>query len=260
MQRWLNSNHRISATLAAVTALAIAAMLVGVVASVPADAQAPPPADVAATCGDLAVLSIPEGPRAVEAAESLRSRGAPNPAGIEDALDVIVAAADPATASPDVAMVDAALATLQSYYGGPCADLDRCGFIVQIAGNDDAVGAEAARLLRRIETPAPPGIDAALALIAGDITESPFHADVAEARAQVLDYYPCGAAGEGSETEEEGTEGGAPEETESEGTLAFTGGSTASLAALGITLVAGGALVLQARRRLDSATEPATER
>lgn len=255
--------------------LTLAAVITSLVLSVvavarPAGAQAPPPADVAATCGDLAVMSIPEGPFAVEAAESLRSRGAPNPAGIDAALDVIVAAADPDTESPSVADVDAALATLNDYYGGPCAGLDRCGFIVQIAGNDPAAAAEAAHLLRRIETPSPPGIDAALALIAGDVTESPFHADVSEARAQVLDYYPCptggtgGSEGEGSEgegSEGEGSEGGGAEAggTEGGGGLAVTGSSTASLTAVGAALVIGGGLVLHTRRRLVDA-DPETSR
>ena len=188
------------------------------------------PGDVAATCGDLNVLLIPEGPRAIEAAESLRARGAPNPPGIDAALDVIVAAADFSSDSPPLDQLDAALATLNGYFGAVCASLDRCAFINQIAAGDT----EAARLLRRIETPSPPGIDAALALVAGEIDESPFHASVAEARQQILDYYPCGASTDGSGSG-----------------LAFTGSSaTAPLAALGAGLSAAGAGLLRSRRRL----------
>ncbi len=204
-----------------------------------------PPGDLAATCGDLAVLSIPEGPFAVEAAESLRARGAPNPPGIEAALDVIVAAADFGSPSPPFAEVDAALATLDGYFGGLCSNLDRCAFVIQIAGTDAAAAAQAARLLRRIETPSPPGIDAALALIAGDITESPFHSSVAEARDQILDYYPCGVAA-GSDGDGDGNTDGPGDD----GGLAFTGTSTAPLAALGLALLAAGAGTLHARRRL----------
>lgn len=233
--------------LAAATVLIAAICLIA--AETSAEAQAPPPADVAATCGDLAVMSIPEGPRAVEAAESLRSRGAPNPPGIEAALDVIVAAADFDTESPPVADVDAALATLNDYYGGACAGLDRCGFIAQIAGNDDASAAEAARLLRRIETPAPPGIDAALALIAGDVSESPFHESVAEARTQVLGYYPCGIGGGATGGGGEGAGGETGGETGG-GELALTGSSTTLLGAIGAALVALGAIAQLIRRRL----------
>ena len=188
------------------------------------------PTDVAATCGDLAVLLIPEGSRAVEAAENLRARGAPNPPGIEAALDVVVAAADFSTDSPPLDQIDSALATLDGYFGGACANLDRCAFVAQIAAADEPGSAEAARLLRRIETPSPPGIDAALALIAGEIDESPFHSNLSEARQQILDYYPCG-----------GDNGG----------LAFTGTSaTVPLAMFGAALVLSGAGILTARRRL----------
>ncbi|KAG1647760.1 hypothetical protein GQR58_030341 [Nymphon striatum] len=210
----------------------------------PADTPIPVPgvpSDVAGTCGDLNVLSIPEGPFAIEAAESLRARGAPNPPGIEAALDVIVAAADFSSPTPPpLDQIDAALATLGSYYGGVCDNIDRCAFVNQIAGSDDAAAAEAARLLRRIETPSPPGIDASLALIAGDIDESPFHANVAEARQQILDYYPCGASTDDATTDDDGRP-----------VLAFTGSSaTAALSALGAGLLASGAGLLHSRRRL----------
>jgi len=197
------------------------------------------PADVAATCGDLNVLSIPEGPFAIAAAESLRARGAPNPSGIEAALDVIVAAADFANESPPLAEIDAALATLQAYFGGACANLDRCVFVTQIGGTDAAAAVEAARLLRRIETPSPPGIDAALALIAGDIDDSPFHDNVAQAVAQIVSYYSCGdgaGADDGGSTTDDG--------------LAFTGSTTVPVALLGVALMTSGAGVLSARRRL----------
>lgn len=208
----------------------------------PCDLDAPPtprpgqPSDVAATCGDLAVLSIPEGPFAIEAAESLRARGAPNPPGIENALDVIVAAADFSATPPSLTEIDAAVAALNDYFGGACATIDRCLFVDQIAGND-AASADAARLLRRIETPSPPGIDAALALIAGDIAESPFHDNADQARDQVLNYYPCGDPGS----------------TGSGGQIAFTGSATGPLAALGFTMVAAGAAAMLARRRLLAA-------
>jgi hypothetical protein len=192
--------------------------------------------DGAATCGDLAVLSIAEGPLAVEAAQNLRQRGAANPPAIEAALDVMIAAADFGTGSPPLAEIDAALATLDGYFGGVCANIDRCAFVNQIAGTDAAVSAEVAGLMRRIETPSPPGIDAALALIAGDIDDSPFHDTVAQAREQVLSYYPCGG-------NNNATGGG----------LAFTGSlATAPLALLGTALVTSGAAMLHARRRLLS--------
>ena len=194
------------------------------------------PGDVPATCGDLAVLSIPEGPFAVEAVQSLRQRGAPNPPGVEAALDVVIAAADFGTGSPSPAEIDAALATLDGYFGDVCANIDRCAFVNQVAGTDAAASAEAARLLRRIETPSPPGIDAALALIAGDIDDSPFHDTVAQARDQILSYYPCGGRAEGSGRG-----------------LAFTGSSaTTPLALLGVALVTSGAAALHARRRILS--------
>lgn len=193
------------------------------------------PSDVAGTCGDLSVLSTLGGSSAVEAAESLRARGAPNPPGIEAALDVIVAVAGFTSPAPSAEQVDAAFATLDGYFGGICSSLDRCVFVNQIAGSDDAASAEAARLLSRIETPAPPGIGAALALISGEIDESPFHTNVAEARQQILDYYPCGAS-----TDDDGRP-----------VLAFTGSSaTAPLALLSAGLVAAGAGVLRSRRRL----------
>jgi len=213
----------------------------------PCDAGAPTtpapgvPTDIAATCGDLAVLSIPEGRFAIAAAESLRARGAPNPPGIEAALDTIVQAANFDSAAPPLAEIDAALATLSSYFGGACNSLDRCAFVNQIAGTDSAAAGEAARLLRRIETPSPPGIDAALALIAGDIAESPFHDTVAQARDQVISYYPCGNTGVAGGADGSGSG------------LAFTGSSlTAPLAAFGVALLASGAGIMRARRRVTT--------
>jgi len=198
------------------------------------------PADVAATCADLAVLSIPEGPFAIEAAENLRASGAPNPGGIEAALDVIVAAADFDTPTPSAGEIDAALSTLQGYFGGACASIDRCALVNQIVAASSDESARAAGVLRRLETPSPPGIDAALALIAGDVSDSPFHATVAAARDQIAGYYPCGNE----------TDGG----TGDDGGLAFTGtSSTTPLAALGLGLLAAGAGLLTIRRRIDRA-------
>ena len=240
LRRKTQRNSLAASALAVAMTLAVAAAAVVTSAGFAPSASAQSNQEIAETCGDLAVLGIPEGPFAVEAAENLRARGAPNPPGIDAALDVIVAAANFDTPSPPVADVDAALATLDAYYGGPCANIDRCTFVTQIGGSDEAAAAQAAHLLRRIETPSPPGIDAALALIAGDVDESPFHANVAEARQQVLDYYPCDAGGGEAGGDTGGGDGGE---------LAFTGSTTAPLAVLGIALLAAGAGTLHAASR-----------
>lgn len=177
-------------------------------------------------CADLNVLGIPEGPRAAAAAERIRAAGSPNPPGIENALDVLVAFSDFSNpVPPSLDQADAAYQTLLDYFGGVCNDIDRCPLVeLAVAGSPDS--AAAAGLLRRLETPSPPGIDASLALIAGEIQESPFHNSVAEAVQQIDDYYSCTK-------------------------LAITGSTSVfPLASLGVSLIALGGFTLIGRRRL----------
>ena len=182
------------------------------------------PANIVELCADLSVLGIPEGPRAIAAAERVRAFGAPNPDVIDDALDVIIGFAQGTRPGADA---DSAVGVLFDFYADDCGNIDRCPLVSAVVGANVDEATEAASLLRRLETPSPPGIDAALALIAGEIDESPFHNSVAEAKQQINDYYMCV-------------------------TLAFTGPSSAApLAATGFGLLASGVVALGIRRRLD---------
>jgi hypothetical protein len=171
----------------------VAMIMASVVTSPMADAQEPGP-EVFTTCSLYGRTVSFGGPLAANAAESLRILGSPNPPGIEDALEVIISAeADGVdeTERPDSLTVDQAIQTLDSYFGGICNGLDVCPLIWTASGSTTGDPVIAAGLLRGITAPAPPGIDAALALIAQEVDESPFHTSVAEAQAQLVSYFNC---------------------------------------------------------------------
>jgi len=195
--------------------------------SCPVDVS-PPLLTQAELCGHAAVVAIPEGPLAIQSAQILQNFGVP--ANVDAALDVIIDAADFTGNEPSLAQIDAAVGLVMAFFDqDACGNVDRCGLVFAIVEgppNYDRQGSAAT--LRRLETPAPPGIDAALALIAGQIDTSPFHASVAEAVQQIDDYYSfCGG-------------------------LVITGSPmTTPLTAAGATLILAGASLVVIRRRSE---------
>lgn len=178
------------------------------------------------TCAAYGTMVGTGGTGAVAAAERLKDLAAPNPPGIDQALDVVIDAEDATGTTPDTNEIFAAYDTLDGYYGDLCRGIDICPLVRQAVATNDGSSADAARLVRGLTAPAPPGIDAALALIAGDVTESPFHNSVGEAQAQVSDWFMCDE-------------------------LAFTGPSQAVvLTTAGLVMVAVGAVA----RRLSTLT------
>jgi len=185
----------------------------------------------APTCAAFAKVQFQESPTAGEGARELRDLGTPNPPGVEAALETIMAANGDGVL-PSTSEQAAAYATVEGYFGGICADFDPCPLVQFIQADIEWIAGLAASFLSDIERPAPPGIGAALALIAGDISESPFHASVAEAKEQIKDYYPCDTF------------------------IALTGtSSTVPLTLAGIGLVSAGAGFMTMRRRIENVDE-----
>jgi hypothetical protein len=182
-------------------------------------------------CAAYSLIVGTGGSGAVAAAEKLRAIGAPNPPGVDDALDVVIDAEDGVDPVPDQATVEAARATLDGYFGGICADVDICPLVRQATATNDASSAGAAALARDLSAPSPPGIDAAFAVIAGIVTpaETGFYDSVASAQQALTNYFTrCNE-------------------------LAFTGSDLAApLSVAGLTMVAAGAMVLTVRRRIGS--------
>lgn len=208
-----------------VTTALVASTLVWFTAA-PAAAQVPDE-DTLATCALYGNLVAGGGPNAVALGEELRDLGAPNPAGVEDALDVLSDFNDEVGDSPDNDTVEAAFDVLAQYFDPICGDIDVCPLIATVINREGLEGERNARFVRGIFAPNPPGIDAALAVLSGDITleESVFYNSNAEARKALVDYYAnC--------------------------TLAFTGAETTPLAMAGFTLIVVGAAAVVAQRRM----------
>lgn len=214
--------------------------------------------DVAETCAAYGRALGLGGQPAADAAAELQAIGAPNPPGIDLALQTIIDYEADVAASGSRPSDEAYLnsrTTLDDYFGGICLGLDICPLVRQAVATNDGSSAEAARLVRGITAPAPPGIDAGLALIAGAVDFSPFHASVAEAQAQIASYFPCDAAapeppvkgGGDDQGEADGDSAGGDDEVEG---IAFTGAETGPLAVAGSALIAAGGLLLLTRRRL----------
>lgn len=224
--------------------------------------------DVAVTCSAYGRALGLGGQPAADAAAELQAIGAPNPPGIESALQIVIeseADVAPSGSRPSNEAVQGSRDALSSYFGGICSSLDICPWVRQAVATNDGSSAEAARLVRGIEAPAPPGIDAALALISGAVDFSPFHTSVAEAQAQISSYFPCDlvitadpgntgggdtAGGEGAGQGTSDGEGTGAGDAGGGDTIAFTGAETAPLAIAGATLIAAGGLLLITRRRL----------
>jgi len=191
----------------------------------PATAQAPDE-ETLATCALYGNLVAGGGPNAVSLGEELRDLGAPNPPGVEDALDVLSDFNDEVGDTPDNDTVEAAFDVLAQYFDPICADIDVCPLIATVVNREGGEGQRNARYVRGVFAPNPPGIDSALAVLSGDVTleESGFYTSNAQARKALVDYY-------------------------SSCTLAFTGATTAPLLAAGTGLILAGVLVLKISRR-----------
>lgn len=191
---------------------------------------------IALTCSAYQIAVNTGGETAVLAIKDLRGYAEPGAFNPMNGLDVLQDAESeipPSGSRPSPDEVEAAYDAVNAYFGQRCEGIDLC-FWVRSAVHTGPGAPEAADILRGLQTPGPPGIDAALALISGAISESPFHDSVAEARQQVDDYFACPVLT------------GTP-------LLPVTGPPSARpLAIFGSALIAAGALAMATHRRLKA--------
>jgi len=187
-------------------------------------------ADLYETCALYQPIVTTGGQRAIDNIAELRGFSPPNPAGVDDAFDVLVAFEDENVANPGNDEIEAAYDILDGYYGTLCAELDLCPLTDAINTGTAAESQQAAEWLLPIASPMPAGIGAALSVLAGQSTVEDTAGLVeseAAARSTVLDWFGDDSCGR----------------------LAVTGPTaTLLLAVTGIGIIAIGGAVLGLRR------------
>lgn len=182
------------------------------------------------TCALYQPIVATGGQTAIDNINELRALAPPNPAGVDDAFDIIIDLEDQTGTSPTNDEVEAAFDILDGYYGDLCDRLDLCPLTDLINTGTAAESQQAAAWLGGISTPAPPGIGAALAVLAGDLTPAETSGLVdseSAARFTVLDWFGDDSCGR----------------------LAVTGPSaTLALTVAGLGVILAGGAILGLRR------------